>query len=451
MIGDKGLVRVAAKNVVITSIGDLLAKGLGVLTTFLILLYLTPYDYGVWRLLLSALTAMSIVGLTGLTGVFAADMARSLGAGDQKTANAIVWKSVRLFMVAGIVSAATLFLAAPFVTRFSGIDLTLYLSVLAVSLLFSNALLLFQTFFQARLEPVYNALIKNLGAIAYLAGILLLLGNAKLGVLGLVTAYLIAIALPVLACIPYFVKKVLAARSPEGEKNYSLREAITKRGRWVLANDYASILSAALWPWIMGYFVSIEAVGYAGLATLILSQALSVVPIQYVLRGILPRFSDDAPRMRDWLERSLKYAIWLHGLAALGAVLVAWIAFPIFFPSYAAALPIAALLLLAVPLQAMSSVLTEWFFATGSQRELFFTTAIPKLLMLAVLPLLLSVFGIYGFAIWYILSSDLVLALRMRKVRRELGHPIRLRSIIFPDRYDVAMLRKATLYLRTRI
>ena len=125
MNGQKSLLRHAFEGFGITFFGDALYKVTGVVTTFLVLAWVEPYDYGIWRLLLSALSAMSIVALTGISGIAVADIARELGKGEKARAYAVMWRIALIIITASVVAAVALALAAPDISFDSKIHPTL--------------------------------------------------------------------------------------------------------------------------------------------------------------------------------------------------------------------------------------------------------------------------------------------------------------------------------------
>lgn len=443
MTDGKSMTRHAAEGFAITFLGDGLNKVLGVATTFLVLAVLAPYDYGVWRLLQSALSFMSIFALTGIAGVVVADIARELGKGDKPRAYAATWRASQILLAAGGVSAILLALAAPFVSRVSGIGLTPHLLVLAGSLAFAGVTQVLQILFQARLEPRRAFILKNAGNAAYLLAIALLVPYLGLSTFGMSAAYAIAAAVPVLIFLPYVVRELRVIRGARAKEAYPLKEVLVRRGGWALATDYVTVLESALWPWIVGYFLSIEEVAYAGLAVVIASQAYSIVPIQYVLRGILPRLAADAARMEGWIARAFRHSLWLHLAAALAVIAVAALAVPALFPAYAAAVPLVAVLLLATPFRAVGAVAVEWLYAVRDQRSIFVSTAAPRLAFLVALPFLLEAFGLWGFALWYLGSSISIILVRFALAGSRLRFPRSISALLVPDARDRELLSRA--------
>lgn len=447
----KSLLRLASEGFAVTFTGDLVFRALGIIATFIILVWLAPYEYGVWRLLLGALSAVGLVSLTGITGVLVADVSREIGLGNNARAQAIVWRGSLVLIAGGAIGAVALFAFAPLITAVSGIDLTLYLVWLSGAVFFGSLLQVVNMLFQARLEPARAAILKNIGNIVYLAGLVLFVGLYGYGVLGVVIAYVLSCAVPVLVALPYLLRTLFIAQKQRDIEQYSVKEALWDRGRYALGNDYAGALANALWPWIVGYFLSIETVAYVGLAMVIASQVFSLLPISYVLRAVLSRFSEDVTRMQDWIQRGMRYSLYLHIIAAIVVFGFAVIIFPIFFPSYTTALPLAAALMLSLPFRALALVLTEWFYATHKQKELFIATAVPKFFALAILPLTLPFIGVFGFVLWQIVASDAVMVLRLYYIKKTLHIQTNLRSLLYMDTRDFELLKRGVMQIRNKL
>jgi O-antigen/teichoic acid export membrane protein len=447
----KTMTRHAAEGFAITFVGDALNKVLGIITTFVILAVLAPYDYGIWRLLQSALSFMSIIALSGITGVVVADIARELGKGNKPRAYAVLWRALLILMSASGVATILLVVAAPFVSAVSKINLTLPLIILALSLLFVGAAQVLQILFQARLEPKRALILKNAGNVAYLLAIVLLVPYLGLSVLGVVIAYVLAACVPVLMFLPYIMRELRVVCKERDRASYSLKEVLLHRGGFALATDYATVLESALWPWIVGYFLSIEQVAYAGLAIVIASQVYSTVPLQYVLRGILPRFTDDPVRMEGWITRAFRHSLWLHLASAVAILTLVVVTVPLLFPAYAVAVPLVALLLIAVPFRAVGAVAIEWLYAVRDQRAIFISTALPRLLFLAALPFLLLSFGMTGFVLWYLGSSVSIILVRFALAGKRLNFSWSPRTLLLPDVRDKELLGNAVSQIRSRL
>jgi len=193
----------------------------------------------------------------------------------------------------------------------------------------------------------------------------------------------------------------------------------------------------------VGYFLSIEQVAYAGLALVIVSQVYSLVPIQYVLRGILPRLMDNRKHLDEWIGRASRYSIWFHGLAALVVFSGFTAASLWFFPHYAIVIPLVTTLLIAAPFRAVSAIVVEWMYAMRNQRELFLSTSLPRIFWLVLLPFLVMHMGMTGFAIWYLGSSLSIIFARFFVSRKELSLPRKWQDYFFPDAVDWIYIKRS--------
>jgi O-antigen/teichoic acid export membrane protein len=432
--------RYALEGMFVTASGDIVLKILSLLSTFFVLQNLAPYDYGIWRLLLSALTAFALLGFSGVTGMFTADVSREMGEGRMNTASGLLYRIAQYFTATSFLASIGLFAAAPLISMYSGINLTLYLHILAATLLFAGARQTYQIFFQASMRPFHAQLFKNITSVIYLAGVAALVVVAKLGLLGLVIAYTVSVIVPVFIYAPYVIRAIAKNFNRTSISEYSFKKALFGRGKWAIAEDYASTLNSSLWPWITGYFLSISTVGMISLALMLLSQISSLIPIQYVFRSILPRLVSDAGRVGEWIVRGMRYTVWAHVVGGLGVAFAASVLFPVVIPNYVSATPIFTAFLLMLPFTACSIVLTEWFYAHKHQKEFFVVNVIPIAILLPLLPVFLHTLGLFGFVCWYALNPILTFMLSTWYIRRYSGISLRLGDIYYPDNKDEEFL-----------
>ncbi|MBV9349407.1 MAG: hypothetical protein JO026_01520 [Patescibacteria group bacterium] len=439
----------AVRGISITAFGNILLNALSVLSTLLILHNLVPYDYGLWRLLLSAMTAVGLLGLTGVTGMFTADIVRELGEERPENARFLLSRVTRFFLFTCLIAALALCIAAPIISRLSGIALTLYLYVLSLTVLATGLRQPYQIYFQAYLHPFAAQLLKNATTILYLLGIGLFVAFLNWGLWGLVAAYTLSQLIPVVMYAPSFFH-VLKPRTMGARPTYNFSRAFFGRGKWALAEDYVAALTNALWPWITGYFLSISEVGIISLALLLMSQVSALVPFQYVYRSLLPRMTQERERVGEWLMRGMRYSVFAQ--VAIGAC--AWFAIALLIPwiaaKYSPVIPLFGFLFIALPVNGIGIMLTEWFYAHKRQREFFIASALPSIGLMILLPFLLLSFGLAGFVLWYILNSAATDAFSLWYARRDPVFPLKISLRILPDRKDFALIREAVSTFRAR-
>jgi O-antigen/teichoic acid export membrane protein len=433
----------AMRGLAIASGADLLIKIVGFIATAIILYQISPYQYGLWQLLLSIITAFSISLFPSIGGMLVADIARYIGVGEKKKANALLLRSALFFALLGALSSLAMFFAAPYLTSLSGLQLTNTVRLLALSLVIAGIGQGLTMILQTRLEFVNLQASKVIGRASYLACIALSLLIFHLDLMGLVYSYLVATILPTLVFAPYLVRAyrrmlVDYAQSSWGEFFIELKS----RGPWVIFSDVVSGFYGTLWPWLVGYFLGIPAVGIITIALTFLSQVSTFVPISAVLRPMLPRTAGEAWRIEHWVTRSMKYALWLNVIFGLGAFFAACLVFPLFFPKYVAALPLCAALLISLPFRALGTVATEWFYTTGRQKDLFIFSKLFGLSMLVLMIPLLAFGGMFGYVLDIILSADILLVARLRVMRRKGGIRINLKELFFVDSQDGEYLKR---------
>jgi len=421
---------------------DAIQKVLGLSATLIVLSVLKPYDYGLWQLLLSVLTAFDVLLLPSVGSMLIADVSREIGEGRRNRAGAIVVRAVPLFIALGTLAALFMCLAAPFVTRASGIDLTLWIYIVSGSLIAEGVMQGYHIVFQGTLELVHAQVLKILKRFFYVLGIGVLLLGFHMGITGVAVAYTISLVVPIVVYAPFALSRFRALiRGREGGHHHFI-EAVWERGRWSVLGEIVAVATASAWPWIVGYYLSVADIGYISVATMVLGQVASLAPISFILRSVLPRTMEIEGRTRAWLARSMKYAVWSQIFGGLAVVAAVYFVVPLFFPAYRAVVPLVAALIVTLPIRAVGAVASEWFFATKQQRALFLVSNMPKIPLLVLLPPLLAFFGVFGFALHLILSADILTYLRLRLIAKREGGHISLGEILVPDREDQIIFRR---------
>lgn len=442
----------AAKGFTAAFAGDILLKILGLAATAIVLRALSPYEYGQWQLLLSVVIAFGAISIPGISSMLVADISREIGAGNLRRANGIAVRASLLFIGLSALGALALIVAAPHIRKVSGIDMVFLMRILALSVFALGIKQSYQMVMQSRLEYVYAQAMKTVDRFAYLVGIALFVVVLEYGFHGVVYAYVLSTCTSVVVFAPRMLGLFIReAREQEFGEWRPFVDAVWGRGKWALGMDGVNAAIGAVWPWIVGYFLSIEMVGIISVTLLVLGQVAAFVPINYVLRSVLPRTAESTERLRDWLFRAMKISLWGHIISGVLAFIACALLFPLFFPQYVPSLTLLAALLITLPLRGLAVAATEWFFASALQKELFFTSAIPKAVTYALLPLFLWLGGIVGYVLWYILSSDIILQARMYMIGKRLGTTPTMRFLFVPDATDVEILQRVLKLFTARL
>lgn len=418
---------------------DVAQKFFGVVATLIILAVLSPYDYGLWQLGLSVLIAFDVILFPSVASMLIADVSREIGSRAFGKAGSIVRAVVPLSIVLGALGALAMGVTAPFVSAYSGIDLTLFLQVMALALIAEGFSQGYQVVLQGTLSLVHAQILKVLKRASYVAGIIFFVFFAKFGLMGLAYAYVSSIFIPLIFYAPIVIPRYQRLIAQHEGSWLPFFEAGFERGRWLVGADLIGASVGALTPWIIGYYLSVAEIGYISLATMLLGQAASLAPVSFILRSILPRTLTAEGRTRAWLTRSMKYAVWSQLCSGILVVGAAALIIPFLYPQYSVVVPLTAAFILALPVRVVGTVAAEWFYAARRQRALFLVSNLPKIVLLSILPIFLWGFGLLGFVLHYLLSSDILTFLRLRLVGREEGGRILLREIVVPDKEDATI------------
>jgi O-antigen/teichoic acid export membrane protein len=224
---------------------------------------------------------------------------------------------------------------------------------------------------------------------------------------------------------------------------------IRQHGKWALISDYSDTAIGSVKPWLIGYFISIEAVGIFSAAVTLLSALSNILPLSQVLASVLPRQAGDRERLVFFSNRSIKYTTWAYALLAVGVLVSAPIAIPLLLPQYAPAIPLLYVLLLSLVSLAWSDTGNTLLNVLRSQKFGFFANTTVRIISLfCVLPFGLIFFGVWGAVIDQLFTSYTITVLRMWYVRRALPKfGPRLREFITFDAFDRNSLMRILRYI----
>ncbi len=432
--------------------GDMFLKALGLAATFFTLQALSPMQYGFWQLMLSVAAGFSILTFPGIANMLVAEVSREYGAGRKAQGNGIAVRAAMIFISTSAVGAIAMAIFAPFIKQISGINLVALTQILAISVLAYGFKQAYQLAMQSRMLYFHSQALKIVDRLAYFLGIFFFLVVMGRGVDGVVYAYVISTLTSVVLFAPFMFgvyREMFQNRSSEDWGLFV--QAVRERGVWVLGSDGVGALTGSMWPWLVGFFLGIETLGLISISVMLIGQVSSFVPIGYVLRSVLPRTVGSPERLREWLYRSMKFSLWAYVVTGLAAFAACVVLFPLWFTQHVAALPIFAALLLSLPMRGISAGATEWFFSTGNQKSYFFVSAVPKLILLVLLPVFLWAGGIFGYVLWNVVTADAILIARLRRIRKDLSTPIYVRQLFSFDRVDADLIARLQALISTKI
>ncbi len=446
------LLKTIGEGSIIFAVGNIILKVVAVLSTILVLRYISVYDYGIWKLASSILGVAAFFTLVGAENVLLADLSRELGRRREDIYRALFGQSLRVLFFLGCAVSVGLFFAAPLISAAAGLELTMPLRVLAFFFILSGINRAYFLAFYSHLKYVHVQGMKIIARAAYVALLAIFIFYFDAGLMSIVYAYVLSYVVQLAVFAPSFLNTVAYLKAYEPDARVALLDIFKRHGKWALFTNYVEDLVGAARPWIIGYFLGVEAVAIISIAMTILGEVINAVPLSQALSPVMPREVDEKERFKFLFGRGLKYSVWFYVLLAFAAYFAAPPAVALLFPNYNASVPLFQMLLVALPAVPFSIFATQAFYALKSQRELFIATTSARSVMIPiVLPALVKFFGAAGAIAEYIATSYMLAVSRVVALRRkfpELYPP--LLSLIRFDATDAFLLKRIAAHIVRR-
>lgn len=450
----KSLLQTVGEGSAISFVGNLLLKFGTVASSIILLRYVSVSDYGLWQILLSVVSFASLATLPSFETLMIADLSSELGKKHEGVYKAIFKQSFFLLLALGFLAGTGLFLAAPSVSRFSGLDITFLLRILAFQFFLAPLQRIYFLAFYSHLKYglVHGAKITHRGG--YLLLLLFFVLWRNMGITGVVLAHTLSIVASLAFFFPSFFKIARRLFIIHEDGRYSLWQTFRAHGKWALVGDYFDDVAGAARPWIIGYFLGLEGLAVATVALNLYGEMVTLLPLNQIFGPLIPReMAERKERMPFILERSMKYSFWFYvfsGIAAFFAVppLVAAV-----FPNYMVSMPLFRVLLAALLPLPFSVVMYHAFYALQAQKTLFAASSGVKFGMtVGGLPFFLKAFRLWGVAAELIMHAALLAAVRYYFLRKVYpAFRLHFPSLFFIDRDDMMLLARIWSAFRVKV
>lgn len=441
----KSLLQTVGEGSAISFVGNLLLKLGTVASSIILLRYVSVSDYGLWQILLSVVSFASLITLPSFETLMIADLSSELGKKREDVYKAIFKQSFFLLLALGFLAGTGLFLAAPVVSRFSGLDITFLLRILALQFFLAPLQRSYFLAFYSHLKYglVHGAKITQRGG--YLALLAMFILWKDMGITGIVLAHTLSILVSIAFFFPSFFKIARRLMAVREDARYSLWRTFRAHGKWALVGDYFDDIAGSARPWIIGYFLGLEGLAVVTVAMNIYGEMVTLFPLNQIFGPLIPREMEERrERMPFILERSIKYSFWFYALSGVAAFFAVPPLVSIIFPQYVSSMPLFRVLLFALLPLPFSVVMYHAFYALKAQKILFIASSGVKLSMaFFLLPFFVRVFRLWGVAAELIVHAGVLAIVRYRFLRGIYpAFRIRFRNLFFVDRNDMMLLAR---------
>lgn len=417
-------------------------KSVGALNSLIVIASLSVREFGLYHLAIAALGIAAGFIPDMFDDVIFSEMGRKLGEGKKSEVRRLFWEYAGLKIVfASLLSA--LLLAASFTgNAYIPEGIAIYFRFLFLLPLVGAIQSLMALFFRAKVS--FSALpldtIREAGKLALLVLFFFILGRRS--PTEVLLAYFGSQFVALAALAVYFQREYRELfRGAPPDKTPRLRPLVRSYGLWAAGRYYVGQLSKNIKPWIVNFFVGVEAVGLLSVATTFYGIVVSAIPLG-TLGMLFPRETVDRERFAHIFRRSMKYALWVSGGIALLAAAGGPIAIILLIPKYIPAIPLFLILLVSLLVYGGFKVVRMALLALQEQKILFLRSLSISLMSPVLLVVLLPLVGIAGGAWDFVILEAASLAIYYYYLVR--SHPeLRLapQTLLSFDDYDRMFFR----------
>jgi len=385
----------------------LITRLTAVINTFLIIYFLTLYEYGVFRLILSLVGIFQAFILSGLDGVIRNEIAHYLkGSQPQKAA--------KLFFEYVFLKGSL----AGFVWGVMIVFINIYFSTIYDSN-FTNILLLASTTLLLNfISDASSMFYRGVGAISLLSKMSVIAELVKLFMLILIfwllspsiqSVFIVIIFSQIVSLGLYFVTAYRDLcvwwHERRSVKEFIIFTIVKNHGKWSLGNNVLSGLVTNGRNYIIKFLLSTEAVAVWNLALSMFNLLYSVIPSDKFLKVFLPYKIALKDLKVEYYKSYVKYLTMVY----IGLMVAGWIGsvimVNILFPAYKPALPIFYIVSLGLLVSGVNDFVAAYLYTLRYQKILFYRTLQRNILTISLMFIFVHWLGFIGLGLEYLITN----------------------------------------------
>lgn len=412
------VVKTVGRGIAWNSAASIMGKFVMFANIFIILNFLTVYEYGFSELVMSVISVIGIVLLPGLTSAIVADMGVERGRQNASGMKTLFHQFVFLNLVLAFGAWAILFFGShpvahafgnPYAAQFLQIASFIFLIAplrSAGTILASVMLRYFDISFYGICEEL-----------AKLGFLLLLVVWMGMGIDGLIYSMVLCQLVVVIGFLPRTISAYRQFSSATAEGHMQFWNVLRDHRIWGIGSSYMATVSQNARLWLIKFMLGTEAVGLFGFASGLFSHIVSLMPLTSVLTPIIPRYIDKREQLARIIRASIKVQLILALVFLVGAYALSYMFVQVLFPQYLSAVPLLYVLLLNIIPNSVMTLFTPVFNAFKAQRSLLFSNTLKFLCMLILLPPSIMIFGLSGIGVEILLNSIINGFERFRRIK----------------------------------
>ena len=418
--------------------------GVVALNSFVIVYFLSVYEYGVYQLILSvvALAESLIVGM--IDDVVFSDLSRYIG-NDNNIFAKKLFKEYAWFKIgASIFLAILVILSSSLISAYYGYnDMAYPISLAVTALPFMVSISVMNLFFRSNIYFSYLGA-SVFGEVFKLIVIFWLWFWQGLGISQILISYLAGLVFSFLFSGFHFIR--LYRRVFGDVKGYVhgslVFKLFKKYGAWVFFRYIIAKIANNIRPWLIKFFVGTEGLGLFSFARNIVAMIMRLLPLG-MFGDLLPREIGDKKRVRFLFTRIIKYSAWLSFLCAGASFFILPFLINIFLPKYNLAVPLLKIMMVIVFLYGFYKIFRSTLVVFKEQKTLALRSFDNSVLAPFTLVFLLPLFGVLGAAIeWVITYAVTVILFYFYLIKDYPYLVLKPKELLVIDEYDKLFFMK---------
>lgn len=373
---------------------NVVSKVVGIINTFFIVSALSLYEYGSFQLLLvsyaGAVTLLSVGG-----GVVRNDILRFEAEGRSPDAKKLFYESSVARMVIGFLLWFTVFFFASRLSFKFGQDYISLIRIISFLFLHDALLTIVTTLIEMRRKFSVIASRTSVAKVVQLAILLYFFFFQNINLRAVVISLVVSLFVTLCLLLPSFFESYFQWKSVKRSSGKFLFKILTSYGKWEIAQPIMGKFTSFFEAWAIKLFINTEAVAIFSVAQTLLNTVAGFFPVK-TLSTLIPMEVKNEEKLRKIYTYGVKYLLVFSVLIGLVSLVCVPILINLFFNKYVISLPYFSVLLLTLPLLAITAISSTFLTAFRRQKFLFFQKVLKNLVAIPLYLIFLPLFGLWG-------------------------------------------------------
>ncbi len=378
-----------------------------VTNTFIVVYFLTLYEYGVFKLILSFVGIFQAFNFLRLDGVIHNEIAQYLKNNKQARAAKLFFEFV---FIEGVITVfiwiVTVITIKTYFTTIYDENFINILLIASITILLNFLSDSFSLFFRSIGAVKLTSKINSFGEVAKLAILTLIFLMFSPGIRSVIITIIISQLLLHVIYATFARKDLLAWWGVQSkEKSSLLPEVVKSYGKWTIGTNVLNGIVSNGRNYLIKFLLSTEAVAIWNVALSMMSFLFSLVPSSKILAVFLPYKVKLMELKASSYRLYVKYLTAVYSFLLVGGIIGATIMINAFFLKYKPSLPIFYIISSVLLISGINDFVVAYLNTFRHQKILFQRTVQKNTIALILTIVLVKLFGLIGLGIGYVVTA----------------------------------------------